>query len=478
MDKRFNPGNFPRPAKQLSVLPRHGDEWSKKWANWWAGATIASPTNTMVAPAAWALRTVKELYDDPDGLNEFYIQRTEWARELTREVLALPKDAPVILDASGTAAILTATRMLAHVALLSGKRELFSITTNEGGSLVPATLKGKDPNDIDLVMFQPGTMLFYEPSPVLPYPGERLQTLGYHMINLSDLDNDQFVKEIERLIEGNADKAISIMLPHVVKTGRILPIREVGEVVRKAREAGLTVFYTIDDVQGIGRSTAEAIANPLSFADAYLFGASKALGALLIASAIAIRQEHVDEFLKMVSVAVASGNELPAANTRWLNHFQFSPELEELIPAQCFKSSALSLPEIVSMSAALQHHYMRGVGSSYSERRINQLKLVQARRAELVRSLLTVPGAVVLEPTSGKPIVPSIVSFRLERKGNDWMAPASLKRELQESDPIVTPTAPIGRWLRLDIPEYREMPSTFVLTEKIRRIIAHSADLR
>lgn len=469
MGKRFNPQVFARPPEKLSVVPNHGESWSDKWANWWAGATIASPTTPMVAPAAWALKTVRELYGSARDLDEFYVERTEWARETARDVLSLPRSAPIILDASGTSAILIATRILAHAAKLAGRKELLTITTNEGGSLVPSTLKGKDPNDIDLVMFQPGTMLFYEPSPVLPYPDGL--SLSYSSISIQDFGNEAFVAELGRLIEEASDKAVCVMLPHVVKTGRILPIREVGDLVARFKAAGRTVHLVIDDVQGIGRTEAEAVANPLSFADAYLFGASKALGALLIASVTAIREEHLALFVDKVKDAAAKGDALPAANVPWLSHYQFAPEIEAQLPERIFKESALSLPEIVSMSAALQHHFTRGEGRSFSERRLNQLSLVLKKRQRLVEGLLSIAGAVVLEPEDDKPIVPSIVSLRLERRGPcEWLSPAALKRQLQETRPIITPAAPIGRWIRFDIPEYREMPSVDLLVSKIRTI--------
>lgn len=471
MGKIFNPRAFSRPKEKLSVVPRHGESWTRKWANWWAGATIASPTQPMVAPAAWALGVIRELYDSPADLNEFFVQRGEWAREMVREVLALPASTPVILDASGTSAILTATRMLAHVSLTSGKKEMLCITTNEGGSLVPATLRGSDPNEIVKVMFQPGTMLFYEPSPVLPYPPEHLLAPSFHSINVQDFDNEEFVEELRRVIEGNKDASIMIMLPHVVKTGRILPVREVGELVKELKAAGRVVYYVIDDVQGIGRCHAESVANPTAFADAYLFGASKALGGLLIASAVAIREEHMREFAMLLSYAVASGNGAPFASTRWLSHFQLAPEWEELMPECVFKDGALSMPEVVSMSAALQHFYTRGEGVTFADRRRHQLELVASRRAELAAALKTIDGISVMEPSAGKPLVPSIVSFRLERSGSDWLSPAALKRMLQEGNPIITPTAPIGRWLRLDIPEYRDMPSVDVLVDRLHKII-------
>ena len=42
--KLFNPADFGPLPEKLTAVPKHGVAWPKKWQNWWAGATIASPT--------------------------------------------------------------------------------------------------------------------------------------------------------------------------------------------------------------------------------------------------------------------------------------------------------------------------------------------------------------------------------------------------------------------------------------------------
>ena len=252
--KRFNPKNLPPLPDRVSAVPQHGVAWSRKWTNWWAGATIASPTTDMAAPAAQAVKAVRRFIDDIDRLNEYYRDQTDYARTWVRRVLDEPDETPVILDASGTSAILLASRLFAHLAAsgyerkdgsggsrqLAPKQRFFTITTDEGGTLVPVTLKGRDPNEVDRVMFQPSAALFFQPQPVLEYP--RGVEVESRVVNLTRNDNAQVVEEIRRLaieLGGDGGAAGCIMLPMVSKTGRILPVKEVAAIVEELRVEGL-----------------------------------------------------------------------------------------------------------------------------------------------------------------------------------------------------------------------------------------------
>lgn len=464
---KFDPGPFLPLPERVTVLPQHGESWTAKAPNWWAGATIASPTSAVAVPAQRTVHNILCLAGDVDRLNQYFVSETETARQWVRTVLSLDASTPVLLDASGTSAILLASRIIAHVAFARGASELLTITTDEGGSLVPATLKGRDPNELEKVMFQPVTGLFYEPSPVLPHPPGLALSLA--TINLAQSDNAAVLAEMERLMEESRGKSVCIMLPYVSKTGRILPVREVGALVSRQRNRGADVYLIVDDVQGIGRQDAEAVTEPLTFCDAYLFGASKALGGLLIASAVALKEELMEGFAAIVT---ERAGQLPAACVPWLCHFQLSQEWQERLPAACFKRGAISLPEVTSMWVALYRHYLAGRGETYSERRRFQLEMVRRLRQKVVTALATIPGVTVMESTAERPLVPSIVSFRVEADAaGQRVTPMGLKKALQEGSPIVTPTAPIGRWLRLEIPEYRAMPSVDVLVAKIKEIL-------
>lgn len=448
----FNPRQFGPVPAELSVVPNHGESWARKWANWWGGATIASPTLSMTQPAAQALRTVRKLVDDPDALTDYYIQETEYTREWVRQVAQAPDDTPVILDASGTAAILTATRMLSYVAV-DDSNEFWLLTTNEGGSLVPATLRGKNPNAIDKVMFQPVTSLFYQPEPTLSYPDG--VNVSAQIVNIATKSNAELIDEIAAAVESKTTPGL-IMLPHVTKTGRILPIREVAQLVDRWRRQGRKVFLVVDDIQGMGRLQAEAVANPMSFCDAYLFSSAKALGGILVASGVVMKQELLEAFVERFNSC--------RSKNPCLARFQLSPAFEERLDERVFKCGAVSLPEVVSMRAALYNLYIRGKGETFGERRQSQMYYMEARRKEVVGALSCIPGLSVLASSPGRPLVPSIVCFAVHK--DSWSASA-FKEALQEGNPIVTPSASIGHYVRLDIPEYRSMPSVEVLGKAI-----------
>jgi hypothetical protein len=173
-----------------------------------------------------------------------------------------------------------------------------------------------------------------------------------------------------------------------------------------------------------------------------------------------MRSELLERFVRL-----AERKELTAMIAA-IAHFQFPPNLEERLPDEIMKRSAVSLPEIVSMSAALYWHYFRGEGETYARKRRSQLELVERERRRIVAALNTVDGVEVLENTPERPIVPSIVSFK-----TGGLSPAALKQALQDEKPAITTGAPIGRYLRLDIPEYRAVPSIDLLVERLKHLL-------
>lgn len=448
-------------ADGTSPVPKHGVDWKHKNANWWGGATIASPTMAIAGPAKQAVNAVRRFIDDPQRLTAYYLQDMDYSRFLIRQLLELDATTPVVFDASGTSAILLASRICAHVSADDGG--FFTITTDEGGSLVPAALKGRDPNEMEATMFQPSSSLFYQAEPVLPFPVAVTPTSK--VIGLSKLSNAQLVEAIKEAAYSLSDAGrISgcLVLPHVTKTGRILPIKAVSRAVEELKAEGIQLFYIVDDIQGIGRMDAESVSNPVSFCDAYLFGSSKALGGLLIASTVVLKRELLEAFLQRAEDGFMD------PHVAWLSHFQFEPAYEDRFPRHLFKPGAVSIPEIVAMREGVRHLFLRGEGESYSERRRHQLAIVARQRRQVVDALSAIEGIEVLESTEERPLVPSIICFKVPES---W-SPNAFKKAMQESDPIVTPSACIGRFVRLDIAEYRSMPSIDVLVSTIRGVLA------
>jgi hypothetical protein len=469
--KKFDPigQGLVAPAASLSPVPVHGVAWKQKWRNWWAGTNIASPTTEMFAPAKNSIASVLRFVGagDVDALNDYYEQETDYARYWTRKVLALSDDVPVILDASGRSSVTLATRMLFHV----GRHPDFrGIAGGLPGYLrkvflVRVTEDGGDAVEAKNASFAPVTKVFFESGSTLAYPaGKEVEEKS---INLSSLDNDQFVGALEEAVVQSSSGAGTcgcIVLPTVSETGRLLPVKEVAALVRDLRKRGHNLFFVVDDEQGMARRDAEATADPLSYCDAYLFSASKALGGLLTASAFAMSEELVQIFIEKTQEA-----DFPQEAA--LAHFQFEPRFEERLPEWILKRGAVSLPEIAAMNAAFMYFYQRGKGDSFAERRRNQLALVEAERTKIVKALSSIAGVRVLESTASRPLVPSIVCFAIEQDG---VTAAAVKHALQEGDTVVTPTA-VGPYLRLDIPEYRSVPPVNVLAAKLARVLGSLA---
>lgn len=464
---KFDPAKvgFAYPAHPLTTVPVHGAPWHDKWRNWWASATIAAPTSEMSVPAKLSVDAVRRFYGDVDALNDYYVQETEYSRYWIRTLLGLEDETPVILDASGSFSSLLVTRMFAHIGrhpefrgIAAGSsyvRQFFTVTTTEEG-----TLEG--PNAVKNNAFVPVTSLFFEQTPALDYPAG--MEVSDNVIDLTKFDNQGIVDEIRRLVETSSSGGTTcgvIHLPTVSESGRLMPVMEVADLVQELRSRNHNVFFMVDDIQGMGRRDADSLLNPLAYCDAYLLSASKALGGLLTASACVVKEELAQIFIektragRVVNPSVA--------------HFQFEPRLEALLPDWIFKRGAVSIPEIVAMNAAFMYFYRRGKGDTFREKRLNQLALVQAERAKVVAAISSIRGVKVVEPSSSRPIVPSIVAFEIEREG---VTPYEVRKALQEGSPIVTPAASVGSLLRLDIPEYRSVPPCDVLADKLARVIA------
>ncbi len=120
------------------------------------------------------------------------------------------------------------------------------------------------------------------------------------------------------------------------------------------------------------------------------------------------------------------------------------------------------------MRVGLYSLFQRGNGVNYGERRRNQLSLMQNERQRVVDAVKGIPGLEVLESSAQMPLVSSIICLR--SNSSRW-APAAVKDALQSGEPIITPSAPIGRYLRLDLPEYRSVPSVEVLVKGLSRIL-------
>lgn len=438
--------------------------WRDVYPQWWAGATIASPHIPAALEAHKTLRKLRSLVERLRNgndeaayeLNEEYLHQTDACRLALLRVLQIEK-ADVILEANGTAAIALARNMID----VSDGEEI--ITTDGGGNVVLPVLMGRDPWNYPS-MFKENVGLFTEhKANLVDNDTPKVRTRQIKMLR-EDGDrktNTQIISELKRAL---LDRPIRIvMIPQVTKTGRFLPVREIGEIIKSFnKSSGRQITYIVDAVQALGRTDASSTYQPLEYADFYVVNSSKALGGILAASGIVVRQETVERCLP---------NLLASTYSRHLRFFQFSEDYREIkdLLEQRNDHQAISLPEVTSFRHVLEDFYQRGEGKTFMDRRIFQLKRVQEIREKIIDNLRSIEGIRVYDEEDDIPVVPSIVTFTF----NNGVRAREVKKALQDPrlGPIVTLSSNVGHLMRLEIPEYRPVPSIEVLIEKLRMVI-------
>lgn len=435
--------------------------WVDVYPEWWAGATIASPNIKGALVADKMLRRIRLLLGAIESgdkeatslLNEEYCRQTDVCRSALLRVLQT-EDADVILETNGTSAISLVRNMID----IGNGEEI--LTTNEEGNVVFPTLQGRDPW-IYPSMFEENVGLFTSHKPV----DHQEKTSSLCVVKILEGNNDwktnvQILREIEENLQNRQIRLV--MIPQVTKTGRILPVREIGELIKNINERKQRqITYVVDGVQALGRLDAKSICRPLEYCDYYIGTSSKALGGILIAAAIVAKPETLRENLPKL---------LNSAYAHHLRHYQFSegyPELDYFL-AQQGEQQAISLPEICSFSYVLDEFYNRGMGKTFAERRNSQLDKIQKIRRKIMEGLSNIRGVQIYDGSYDAPIAPSIITFTHSDK-----SAKDIKTAMQDPQlgPMVTLSANVGRLMRIEIPEHRPTPDVSVLIEKMQKVI-------
>lgn len=471
-ERRFNPLIAPNPEGLGPVLPnaRLGiPSWVDHSDSWWAGATIGYPDLKGALAAHTTLKKVVRLGDRlesgissaADEMHEMYLTTTHNCRTNLLRVLETPHDeATVILETSGTSAL----SLVRH--LLPLESSDIVVTTTEEGNLVKPALMGRDPWNYPKSAFYENVQLYTTHRSTSPTSVET-ETNKVSAIDLMEngewKSNTEILEEIRSYLTN--ENVACLVIPLVTKTGRLLPVKEIGYEVKKHNlQAQRPVTYIVDAIQALGRTDAESIANPLEHCDAFVSSSSKALGGILIASAIVAKPDFVARGLPHL---------LDSSYAEHLRFYQFDANWSDTIDpilAQRDEHQAISLPEIASFSSVLENHLHRGQGSSYSEQRNNQLAQVTQNRLEVLAALEQIPQVLLLNDSAGAPLVPSIITWKAHP---DVPLPARRIKELLQ-DPVlghsVILSASVGQLLRLEIPEYRPLPHIEKLSNKLELV--------
>lgn len=417
--------------------------WPIVAPGWFANPSVTRPHMEFIREPKKTFKTLSRLAKNPTPqnirrINQIYEKRTRGCVGMLRKVFQSPR-AQVIFESSGTAAVSLIRNM---VSAEGGK----IVGTTDMGRIVRRALQGTDVLQSKANFRQP-IGLFSPPEKLGGTgPASEFIRVGLYGADDKPKSNNQLYKDIIATIRNNKPKLV--VVPHVSRTGRILPVERIGEFIRRMnKEKGTNIAYVVDGIQAMGRVGAKELNDPLKYCDAYLLTGHKALGSM-ISSAIVARPEFIRTNAKNLISSPVS--------TR-LCHYQFSNPPREITQFlnQRGNQYAISLPEVHSLELSLRRYYTTGKGKTFSQRREHQLKRIRQLNKSLINGLKRIEGIKVLESSDKAPYIPSIVSFSLTEKAG--IRAPELKRRLQSlPEPITLASLYEKPVLRIGLSELRE----------------------
>ncbi|MDP2717544.1 MAG: aminotransferase class V-fold PLP-dependent enzyme [Candidatus Micrarchaeota archaeon] len=407
------------PEKIPSLIGQRSKPWSRLARRWFSNATISHPYAPLIRGpfiTAHAVRrimqTAKENPEEANReLNRLYTERIGECTGLIHQTFNEPR-AGVVFAENGTDALALLRLMVA------GKTDEV-ITTSDEGRLVVRALKGEEFVGREENFRQP-LGFFKPPDDLEPVDGK------VHQIELfngtTPKTNTQIRNEIIQAVKERLPPLV--IIPHVSRTGRILPVEEIGRAIAEHNQtASRKTVFVVDGIQALGRLPHADTQKPLAYADAYVFTSAKALGASM-QGAILARKDLLGQH---VSGLVHS------AYAPRLTFDQFHDEPDEVreFLEKRDQHYRVSLPEVHAMSEALRH---------YLERRKNEKEVfrqLNAERRQFLEGFRNNPHVKVLKPDRNRPLAPSIIAFQLR---HPEITTADLKTALQiREDPITLP---------------------------------------
>jgi len=228
-----------------------------------------------------------------------------------------------------------------------------SFTFNDTGRLIYAALgfEAKSVSKFRMNFDQP-IALFDAPNPKKKIQNKPSLPINVNVIDIFYPDNRYksdaiIIDEYQKLLKYNQDLQMVLLL-HVSRTGRRMPIDDLIEITRKIRE---DVHVFVDGCQAVGRVSWQEVKRAYSKADGYIMVGHKALGSMVCGLAV-LKNGIEQKLIKTINKDLFYKYRL----------FQFeSPEINESIIELCSKKSKnyyfVSAPEIISMSEAVIDNY-------------------------------------------------------------------------------------------------------------------------
>lgn len=388
--------------------------WGRIAPNWWANAGISRPYMQFIIGEPYhTYGQMLSFYKKGDmqaifGLEDAILSST---RAYIKGLFG--SDGTVAFDANGSCLISTLSKGVKH-----GGRGLEAITFSDQGRLVYAALGFEARSIIEFRQnFEQQLGIFDHPYPEAKLPADEGMRPSVHVVDIFKegrvpKSDGELLADFESALKGNR-RAGMVLLLHVSRTGRVLPVEEMA---RMARGLLGDAMIFVDGCQAVGRVPSEEMRKAYEACDGYVLVGHKALGAMITSAAI----------LKKGMEAKLKGA-LKSGLLAYPKLFQFESEsMNAAVLANSPRSGfhyMVSAPEIASLRVALEA----------SERDFaRNSEIVRKARAGLVEFFGSFQNVRLLFGDSR--YVPDIVPFVFE--------PQNLAKEIKEmlarSEPAIT----------------------------------------
>ncbi|MCX8163346.1 MAG: aminotransferase class V-fold PLP-dependent enzyme [Candidatus Micrarchaeota archaeon] len=355
-------------AKRLGIRYK---SWNEIGRHWLANPGINRPYARFWSEAGNFYREIKELENKKDVKNILKLQNQALVnvRDSIREVFELDESYKIIFDSNGSVLCSTVAKLFKNK-----NPRYYSLTFSDQGRLVYAAIALEARTVTKFVSnFEQPMAIFEAPLPKKkinvksPFP-RSIKTIDIFNFDNTYKSDAKIIEEYEKEIKNkNID---FILLLHVSRTGRILPVEDLIKITRKIRPE---LFVFVDGAQAIGRMSYEKIKNIIKLADGYLIVGHKALGAA-ISAAFIINKNANEAINKKIKQA-------PFYN---LKLFQFeTPEQNIEILNRALEEGKqyyfISAPELLTLKVALKDnvqnfwHYQKEI-CFYKERLLKFLR--------------------------------------------------------------------------------------------------------
>lgn len=375
-------------ARRLGVRYRR---WRETAPNWFANSGITRPYSRFNLEPIKIRNQMIDFYNKGDTQAVLDIENKVLSdcRESIRNIFSDKKS--IMFDSNGSCVISTLTK-----AIRAKNRDFTSLTFTDQGRLVYSALGFESKSVEDFRQnFEQQIMLFDSPS-----KKEKIQTQpkipdSVKVIDLFKKDNTyrsdaHLMDDLINKLKEQKNMQL-VMLLHVSRTGRILPVEDMIKIVRKIRP---DIYVVVDGCQAIGRVPYSAISRISSLADGYVFVGHKALGAL-ISGAMTVGSRLEARFDKLAKEGLLHKPKL----------FQFESQKANLRTLKIIQKEnreclLVSAPEVKSLQMALEYS-----NENYWE----QQKIIADYKENIVNTLTMIRG--IKFNVHGYQMVDDIVAF-------------------------------------------------------------------